>query len=236
MSSKEQTFADNLPIFIANWKKSSNALISLMITGGGFSFLDIGKVPGSSGVLANAFIPYGMSDSSKFAEKGLQQGEINPFLSDDPIKCVGPEATELYSNALDMSNQYEAIQVIVNASLTTNRWRRGDNEAFIWIRNQQREMTRIHYKMNKFSEEDYNNLSEKEIRKARLEEDIKISSIVMHHILPNNISDIDIYAPRYESIWRLNDSHESLFYLNKAGEKYFGATFEKRNRKHENGS
>lgn len=220
MSNKEKLFAKNLPLFISNWKKSSNTLVSLMITGGGFSFLDIGKIPGSSGVIANAFIPYGMADSSKFAEKGLEPGEANPFLSDDPIKCVGPEATELYSKALDMSNPYTVIQVVVNASLTTSRWRRGDNEAFIWIRNQQRGMTRIHYKMNKFSEEEYNNLSEEDIQKARLEEDIKISSIVMHHLLPHHVSGIDLFSPRYESIWRLNDDKEFIFYLNEKGERY----------------
>lgn len=181
MSNLMNYYQGQVSRFIDDWSKRNQPPIAFMITGGGFSLVDIGKVPGASSVLSSVYIPYGMADSEGFAHDALEDGEVNP-LSDGSIKFVGPEATELYSLALKNTCQHNSvIQIVINASLTTNRWRRGDNEAYIWIRGYggKGSLTKFHYKMKKLSEEEYDKLSSYDIRQIRLEEDIRIAQAVM---------------------------------------------------------
>jgi len=176
-------------LFINEWKnREESSLVSFVITGGGFSILDIGKVPGSSGVLSSAFIPYGTADTIKFAEHALEPGESNPLL-DDSIKFVGPEATELYSKALLRTTPYtEVVQVVINASLTTTRWRRGKNEAYIWIRDVDGIVTQYHYEIEKITENQYKELTKDEVSQMRLDEDQMIAGVVMSLLLEPKIN------------------------------------------------
>jgi len=145
--------------FKNQWIESSDGqLISAMITGGGFTFGDIGKLPGASSVLNDIFIPYNQSKTIQFAQQALPQGMENP-LAKGEIGFVGPVATELYLNALINANAIaspDARLLVINASITTTRYRRGVNEAWIWIFNPKtNEKRRIQLSLSKANEEDH---------------------------------------------------------------------------------
>jgi len=145
--------------FKDQWVESSDGQrISAMITGGGFAFGDIGKLPGASGVLNDIFIPYNQSKTIQFAQQALPQGTDNP-LATGQIAFVGPAATELYLKALINANAItspDARLLVINASITTTRYRRGVNEAWIWMINPKTsEERRVQLSLSKANEEDY---------------------------------------------------------------------------------
>lgn len=109
---------------------------SFFVTGGGFSLLDIGKVPGASKVLADAYIAYHMLE--EIAVLNTVVAEHTHNLTNGNIGFVSPWPTYWYARAMMARHAAtipDATICVVNASLTTNWWRRGKNEAFFAVTN-----------------------------------------------------------------------------------------------------
>jgi len=181
---KRSIFDSYTKKFLEQWAETyPSRPISLVLTGGGLSFLEIGKLPGASTVLASAHVPYHMLDGIAYTNFAIAEGQDHPLVNGDFGFCSA-EATELYSKALEIRSKGipGTVQVSVNASLTTTRWRRGLNEAWIWIRNHplhELSVLRFRYNIAKYSEEEYKNMSEEQVSWARQIEDIGIACMIM---------------------------------------------------------
>lgn len=104
-------------------------LLSLWITGGGFSLLDMLKRPGCSKILNNVIIPYSENQIIKLLDKHWLWNK------EDHIKSCTPEAVDLYRRCLELESGPGGCYVAVSAALTTNRYRKGKNHAFIAFKN-----------------------------------------------------------------------------------------------------
>jgi hypothetical protein len=96
----------------------------ICVLGAGMSILrQITDMPGASKVLENFICPYGADSSWEFAARhhgGLQE----------EAKIVSSKYTKAIS--LELHDKYHHHpHVVVNGALCTNRWRRGDDQAFI---------------------------------------------------------------------------------------------------------
>tara|TARA_B100000614_G_C14562249_1_gene497611 strand:- start:2841 stop:3536 length:696 start_codon:yes stop_codon:yes gene_type:complete len=166
--------------FKEQWAETSEGQrISAMITGGGFAFGDIGKLPGASSVLNDIFIPYNQAKSIQFTQQALPKGMENP-LTTGHVAFVGPVATELYLNALINANALaspDARLLVINASITTTRYRRGVNEAWIWMFNPKtNQERRVQLSLSKADEQGYAELAAQgRVEAVREMEDAKIT-------------------------------------------------------------
>lgn len=184
---------------------------SFFITGGGFSLLDVGKMPGASKVLADAYVAYHLLEEISILKTVL--GEDVNKLTNGEVGFVSPWPTYWYAQAMLARHQDtipDATICVVNASLTTNRWRKGNNEAFYAIANRPGNdkngnihMFKLH--LNKLSLDEYNliqnehenkvkNLSDKyqlplnPVFNRRIIEDKKVAQTAMHLLLPELIN------------------------------------------------
>lgn len=117
-----------------------------IVCGGGVSFSRVAMVPGSSKMLDAIWMPYSEDETITW----LERRDIEPknFIS----KAVsGWAAKELY-DALVHINKDNSLKVAITAALTTNRHRKGDNQAFIAID----DGSIYHLKFDKLEESVYN--------------------------------------------------------------------------------
>lgn len=100
--------------------------ISLWITGGGFSFLDMLKTPGCSKFLDSVVIPYSEgSIRAKMDEVGLWNGHKSSCSQE----AIEDYVYYLWRNSPRYSSYCRCMAV--SAALTTYRYRKGENRAFI---------------------------------------------------------------------------------------------------------
>ena len=102
--------------------------LSLWITGGGFAFLDILRVPGSSRFLHEVVIPY----SEKAIIRRLSDVHLGSAAA-LTIKSCSPGSALKYAEALAITAPRDGVCISVTAALTTNRYRRGANRAYFGV-------------------------------------------------------------------------------------------------------
>lgn len=152
--------------------------LAFFIAGGGFSCLDFRRYPGSSKMYHTAVEPYN-EDTVNFLNKFADAGIADPH----NFNFVNPEGTlqalEALENYCDNSG---LAYVVVNSALTTDRWRRGDNRAYIALSNGDIFI----FKLSKLDEDSYRILSEKNPRaidEYRRREDDKVGQVVLSILL-----------------------------------------------------
>lgn len=157
---KIYSFKEVLKDFV---KKYNGPLITFRVTGGGISITNLCLIPGSSQSIYRIDVPYGEG-------------------------CFG-EALEGYKSVSKEVSQYLSVQndgeeflgVGITAALTTSRWRRGDNHAYISIYrpgHSKNEET-WHLNIPKMREEVYRSAAETKIHKQREIEDQAVARIAL---------------------------------------------------------
>ena len=111
--------------------------LSLWITGGGFAFLDILRVPGSSRFLHEVVIPY--SETAIIQRVyGYGNAAANLALQKNKLKSCDPSSVGDYAEAMTRTAPPNGLCIAVTAALTTNRYRRGSNRAYFGVVRKQR--------------------------------------------------------------------------------------------------
>jgi nicotinamide mononucleotide (NMN) deamidase PncC len=137
--------------------------------GGGGFLAELIKYPGSSALINNISIPY---NSDAFIK-------ANNIVT---TKIVSQETNEKIVEKF-RDNFY--ITVVVNASLTTNRIRKGKNEAYLAIDIPGKSCFYEHIRFSKFTEEkDYTDYLEK-----RADEDFELSCWIIDQLRKHNETD-----------------------------------------------
>lgn len=152
--------------------------IAFFIAGGGFSTLDFRKYPGSSRLYHTAIEPYNV-DTANFLNKFNGQDIQDP----ENFSFVNPEGTaRALEGLVSYCNTLHLLYVVVNSACTTDRYRRGDNRAY--IATNRGEM--FIFEMNKLSQEEYQVMSSKGshfIDQIRHNEDVRIGQVVLAIIM-----------------------------------------------------
>tara|TARA_B100000614_G_scaffold262909_1_gene300966 strand:- start:461429 stop:462115 length:687 start_codon:yes stop_codon:yes gene_type:complete len=108
---------------------SKAPLLSLFATGGGMSLGELLIVPGASARILGMHMPYEQGETLRFLEPTLGALDKFDFCSEKTISK--------YLQALEHRNRGNSvapiISIVISAALTTTRWRRGDNRAFVGI-------------------------------------------------------------------------------------------------------
>jgi hypothetical protein len=125
---------DKIQQLVTSYKKQK---ITFILMGGGAELAGIIKYPGASALINNIFIPYNSPD----------------FLSAYDIEYNKIVSQETNNRIIEAFRDNNDITVVVNASLTTNRIRKGVNEAFISIDIPGKSTIHKHLIFDKFTEE-----------------------------------------------------------------------------------
>lgn len=165
------SFPDTLTRFRTEYKGPK---IALFITGGGYSLFDLMKFPGASRFFYGGVSPYAVSSFDDILCTG-----------DDPLygKC-SEEASQLYYNDsissgwIDDDDVNEANVVVVNAALTTNRYRMGNNKCHCVINGDHH-----FFELERWPEHLYHSKTPAEIDAKRLSEDQEVAAKILTLLL-----------------------------------------------------
>lgn len=104
----------------------SGPRIAFLISGGGYSCLNFRQLPGASRILDQAVEPYSPGSFADFLnENGDTVFDENSRFCDEEVLNPAVEAIENYAGGGSI------FGVVVTAALTTDRYRQGQNRAFI---------------------------------------------------------------------------------------------------------
>lgn len=147
--------------------------VSVVAAGAGLSLLDVAKIPGSSKVLHSFEAPYATEATAEFIASNYTVEAAHNFT----LKCVSPTAAWDMFYALEMQNKkrghYELCNVGITGAVTTTRYRRGDNHAFIAFR--KNHLIEVwHLMLTKLPEEFHKSGDEDRIIRQRIEDDERI--------------------------------------------------------------
>jgi len=127
--------------------------VAIIVTGGGQGIAQLSTIPGVSKVLHSIIIPYSYEESERLIDDELGKGTGKSYTE----KAVSESSAEL----LCLSGLYRWANckvIACTAATTTNRWRRGVNQAFIATgRNLggEKPIDHHHLKFSKLLEEDH---------------------------------------------------------------------------------
>lgn len=156
----------------------SGPKIAFFVAGGGFSALDFRRFPGGSSVYHTAIEPYS-EDTANFLNKFANAG-INDSSS---FRFVNAEGTELALRALTAyCDNPNLLHVVINSACTSDRFRRGDNRAYIATSRGDMFL----FRMSKLDEDEYSALFDKNpsyIDQVRFEEDRRIGQVALAIIM-----------------------------------------------------
>jgi hypothetical protein len=167
--------------FLAEFKKNyTGNKIAVVAAGGGVSVLDMVKLPGASQILHSFYAPYATEESVAFIKK-----HVNPVAAlEFENKCVSAKSVNhLFAaevNRLE-SNGLGNIKVVsITAALTTHRYRRGLNHAYISTekRNYYVKLPKLPDYMHDFRG-DIAEFKLREVNRKRIEEDRLISRVAL---------------------------------------------------------
>lgn len=162
-------------------KEYNGPQISVLAAGAGLSILDVAKIPGSSKVLHAFHAPYATDATAEFIASNSTAEAAHNFT----LKCVSQMSAVDLLLSLERMNKknghWELCNIAITGAVTTSRYRRGDNHAYIAIR--RNHVAEIwHLTLSKLPEEffkneasnpDFNN----RIIRQRIEDDERISLV-----------------------------------------------------------
>lgn len=185
----------------------SGPQIAFFIAGGGFSALDFRRFPGGSRLYHTAIEPYSKDTANfltKFSGAQIDDPENFPF--------VNPEGTyKALQGLANYCDDSSLLYVAINSACTTDRYRRGENRAYIATSRGDMYV----FEMNKLSQEEYQVLSakgQKYIDEIRYQEDRRIGQIALALIMgdPSLYPEIE----NGEQVLRVHTSGGNIFATN----------------------
>lgn len=167
-----------IPAFVQSYKGKKLAILA---TGGGVALGRLATVPGASGVLHNFYCPYATEETIRF----VAAWHHGP--SAFRASAVSPGAAyELYEA---MATKYpDANVLVVTAALTSTRWRRGENRAYIACKNPMGVVEVWHLRLPKATEEEHKLFNFETLCRLREMEDEGITNVALH--LVNNTTSV----------------------------------------------
>lgn len=160
--------------------------LALFVTGGGFSILDFMTKPGASRILDRAVMPYSSEALINFL--GLLAPWASGFGNLDPatFKSCNAEMAAQYAGTL--YRQYMIFQpkgatlpviLAITAALTTHKFRKGENRAFIAHRSISGQISVTKISLKKMDEETHSKIATFPdlLEKVRKDEDRTIAQV-----------------------------------------------------------
>jgi len=166
--------------------------LSMLVTGGGFGLAEIGMLPGVSSLLSSFYSPYSVEESTMFVERHGGHALYEKFRT----KMVSRDGAEALCEALGWKNVIlkspDVISIALTASLTTSRYRKGKNEAFISLHLPKDEefIKTWHLSFPKLPEEAHGRLTVPEVCAIRAREEEVIALVAL--VLALNLDGIDL--------------------------------------------
>lgn len=152
--------------------------ISIVACGAGTNLTQLLSIPGASRIMHGVFAPY-----SKESIQGLLDSYWEGYKIE---KFFAPETSQLFADlALDIvpHDGEEVIGIGICGALTTNRWRKGDNGAFISLASSNEGPECNHMELPKLSEAEYGLKSSENLANLRLAEDLEVCSWVVQSLI-----------------------------------------------------
>lgn len=161
--------------------------LEIVLAGGGFSLFDLLKVPGASKFIESISVPYGFDSMKHYMSHGNKNSDNTKIVSAEGVaKCMKSLIYQAKEKNARLYNQFQTAHkntvekkyVVVSASLTTDRYRHGNNEAFIAILGQ----GIFHVELDKLSHDEkwFNDDANRgRIQVVRYMEDETLATIVM---------------------------------------------------------
>lgn len=164
-------------------KYSLKKKIAFVVTGGGTSVSELLQVPGSSSVVNSVYIPYSFEEAIRFYNDcwGMNKKVASELVKAYMEKTVSRKVAENLCCS-GMERWDECLVVSCTASLTTNRYRRGKNEAYIGIGSGNAWNT-YHLELEKLTLNDFQNLGQGFAAHRRLVEEKKIQDFIFEKII-----------------------------------------------------
>lgn len=159
--------------------------LAFVVTGGGIGIHQLAQTLGASRILHAIHVPYSYEESQSFIYRAYVSPKGKELGSEYKQKAVSARGADLLCMA-GARNWPNCKVISCTASTTTNRWRRGENEAFLSLVNPTEHYTsfenkvkRYHKKVSKLDEEDYNRLGLDYAQQKRREEDREITRYIL---------------------------------------------------------
>lgn len=156
--------------FVDNYVGPPLVIVAL---GGGASLCKLATVPGASRILDRVGLSWSKESSLELLWNISTESETFKFVSPEVVKCIKSEI-------LDGLNPLDCQPVAITAALTTNRYRKGDNHAYIAFSS-----SVWHLHLPKFDEVQYKEKGPMSLVAVREWEDMIITMFVLKHLYPD---------------------------------------------------
>lgn len=166
--------------FFLNFAKWYNGKkLSIVTTGAGVSLAQLVSVPGASSFFHSFYMPYETQESIDFIKTYCSDEASRNFAE----KAVSPMAAEnlYFASRSKKGSNVSIFDVAITAAITSSRWRRGDNKAFIYFQGVE-ENECWHLKLPKLTEDEHRNMFFDGLFEQRSKEDFIIASTVIRLI------------------------------------------------------
>lgn len=140
----------------------SGPKLAFVVTGGGIGIHGLAQTMGASRLLHVIYVPYSYEESAQFIADGYSTtNQFTGVLKGQEYaeKAVSKNGSQLLAMA-GAKHWPECKVIACTAATTTNRYRRGDNQAFVAVAepgadSDPRKISYHHLPLTKISEEDY---------------------------------------------------------------------------------
>jgi nicotinic acid mononucleotide adenylyltransferase len=167
--------------------------IVLIVTGGGIGVTDLVKTMGASKLIHAVHIPYDSDEAIRFVTQNIRLPlpEGMEPLDLDNIKHVSESWAKHLCNAGLIEYQHTDCKIIaITAALSTNKYRKGDNHAWIASGTSKDNIKTHHIKLEKLTEEEHEKFFPGYVDWKRGSEDRQITKFVIDSIFDNTTAEV----------------------------------------------
>ncbi len=150
----------------------SGPKVAIVACGAGVGLGQLAIMPGASKVLSSFYSPYEIDDTKLFIDNFDEAHDFGE-------QCVSAQSSQIIHRAL-LRKTSAKITIAITGALTSMRWRRGNNHAFITLNNG-KDYTTHHLVLTKTTESVHQSSTYKDLYMNRKKEDdaISITSLIL---------------------------------------------------------
>ncbi len=160
---------------VKEYEESDGPKVAFVVTGGGVDTAKLMQAVGASSMVEAFYIPYSAEESCRFIGSYLGR----PIGESFKEKAVSAKSVSLLAQAAKI--RWPNCRIVAcSAALTTNRWRRGENHAYIAVSEPDSpHIHMLHKKLPKKSEEDFERMEHYDKCLTRQAEDTQLSQTLL---------------------------------------------------------
>lgn len=173
--------------------------LALVVTGGGIGVYQLAQTLGASKVLHVVYIPYSFEESGRFIREAWNKKFDEPKLAEQYVngfmdKAVSAKGAKVLCQS-GMLTWPDCKVVACSAATTTNRYRRGENQAYlcsgylhndVFVENPLEQLEQYHLPLSKLSKDEYEESGKGFIAWKRRQEDREITKFILKTIIDNS--------------------------------------------------